>query len=283
MIIVELNGGLGNQMFQYALYLQIKESGREVKIDNRSQYGSDAFRPFSLEAFDIEKNYAKRDEIIQYTDEKTEIYHRIRRKLLGKKQHIFYEADEKYIGEVFQQREGVIVGFWQNEEYFRGVKDKIWILYNKDRELDPVNAGILEKIKNTNSISMHIRRGDYTWSDVSAIFGGICTKEYYTKAMMYFRSKYTDTYFYIFTNDPEWAKQNYAGENCFVVDCNGEERGYLDLYLMTFCKHHIIANSSFSWWGAWLGRYQNKEIIAPRKWNNKREDTGIFCEGWIRI
>lgn len=283
MIIVELNGGLGNQMFQYALYLQLKKNGRNVKIDKSSRYEPDAYRHFGLEAFDIEKNYAALNEISQYTDESSEFSHRLRRKLLGKKEKIFNEADEKFLGEIFEQREGIVTGFWQSEQYFKGVKEQIWMLYNKERVLDSTNYEILKDIKNTNSVSVHIRRGDYTWNDIFAVFGGICTAEYYEKAISYFRSKYKDSKFYIFTNEPEWARQNYGEDDCLTVGCNGEEKGYLDLYLMSFCKHHIIANSSFSWWGAWLGRNKDKEVVAPNKWNNKKNDTKIFCEGWIRI
>lgn len=283
MIIVEFNGGLGNQMFQYALYLQLKEGGRAVKIDNRSRYGTDASRPFCLEVFDIDTNYAKQEEILQYKDEKTEIFSRIRRKIFGKKETIFRETDEKYLGEVFEQGEGIITGFWQSERYFKGVKKQIWMLYNKERVLDTTNIEILRQIKGSNSISVHIRRGDYTWNDVSAIFGGICTAEYYKKAMSFFRSKYMDSKFYIFTNDPEWARQNYTENDCYIVDNNHEDQGYLDLYLMSFCQHHIIANSSFSWWGAWLGRNKEKQVIAPHRWTNIKDDNKIFCEGWMRI
>lgn len=283
MIIVEFNGGLGNQMFQYALYLQLKEGGRAVKIDNSSRYGTDAFRPFCLEVFDIETNYAVQEEISQYKDERTGYFNRARRKIFGKKEIIFREADEKYFGEVLEQKEGIITGFWQSEKYFKGVKEQIRMLYNKERELDPVNREMLRKIKASNSISVHIRRGDYTWSDVSAIFGGICTPDYYKKAMSYFRSRYTDSKFYIFTNDPEWARQNYTEDDCCIVDSNNEGQGHLDLYLMSFCKHHIIANSSFSWWGAWLGRNKEKQVIVPQRWTNIKENNQIFCEGWIRI
>ncbi len=283
MIIVEFNGGLGNQMFQYALYLQLKECGRSVKIDKSSRYGTGASRPFCLEVFDIEKDYAVQEELSQYKDEKTGYVNQVRRKIFGKKETIFREVDEKYLGEVLEQKEGIITGFWQSEEYFKGVKEQVRMLYNKERVLDPANREILRRIKFSNSISMHIRRGDYTWSDVSAIFGGICTADYYKKAMSYFRSEYTDSKFYIFTNDPEWARQNYTEEDCCIVDSNHEEQGYLDLYLMSFCKHHIIANSSFSWWGAWLGRNKEKQVIAPQRWTNSKEDNRIFCEGWIRI
>ena len=140
--------------------------------------------------------------------------------------------------------------------------------------------------KNKTAVSVHIRRGDYL--DNNEVYGGICTEEYYKKAIAVMKEKFADALFFVFSNEPEWVKEwlncTYKGEDRFVViEGTDEDTGYLDMFLMSRCKHHIIANSSFSWWGAWLNPDKNKKLIAPAKWFNNQNMRDIYTKEMIRI
>lgn len=115
------------------------------------------------------------------------------------------------------------------------------------------------------------------------VYGGICTDSYYERAVSMVKEKVPDARFFIFTNDPVWVKAHMTGEEFVVVDCNDESAGYLDMLLMSRCKHHIIANSSFSWWGAWLNSHPDKIVIAPSKWLNGRDCSDIYTAGMLAI
>lgn len=115
------------------------------------------------------------------------------------------------------------------------------------------------------------------------IRGDICTETYYKKAIKYFEDKYKDVIFFVFSNDIEWVKENFCAKNMVIADVNDEMNGMSDMYLMTQCKHNIIANSSFSWWGAWLNQNEGQEVIAPNKWLNTMEMKDICCERWKKL
>ena len=142
------------------------------------------------------------------------------------------------------------------------------------------------RIEKTTAVSVHIRRGDYLENDV--VYGGICTDTYYRKAIAAMKEKFPDAVFFVFSNEPEWAKNwiadNYENKDDFVIiEGTTEDTGYLDLFLMSLCSHYIIANSSFSWWGAWLNPDKGKVVIAPSKWINTIDMRDIYTEGMIKI
>ena len=170
-----------------------------------------------------------------------------------------------------------LVGCWQSEKYFYDVKHQVKEAFQfKTVELSQKMKEYEEKIRGTNSVSIHIRRGDYL--EVSEVYGGICTEEYYRKAMEQMESWFPDCHFFVFTNDPAWVKENYKKDNLTLVEGNDEDAGYLDLYLMTKCKHYILANSSFSWWGSYLGTCPGKKVIAPSRWNRDKDFRDIYTE-----
>lgn len=138
---------------------------------------------------------------------------------------------------------------------------------------------MLDEIEKSNSVAMHIRRGDYL--ELSDTYGGICTEKYYVNAIKQFEDM--DCKFYIFSNDYEYAKVHYSGDR-FVIVKPFEQfpEANMDLVLMSKCKHNIIANSTFSWWAAWLNSNRSKIVIAPEKWINK-PTKDIHCSGWIKI
>ena len=138
---------------------------------------------------------------------------------------------------------------------------------------------------NYNTVSVHIRRGDYLLPENQALFGNICTYEYYEKAIRYMRENVPNIRFVFFTNDSEWVKENFNMSDGFFANDYYEQEmpDYYDMYMMSQCKHHIIANSTFSWWGAYLGKNKDKIVIAPSKWMNGKETRDIYQSDWIKL
>lgn len=126
-----------------------------------------------------------------------------------------------------------------------------------------------------NSVSVHIRRGDYLLRKHSKIHG-LCSLEYYLQAIQFIKSKSKDPVFYFFSDDIPWARENFCNPSYKFVDCNSGSNSCLDLYLMSQCKHNIIANSTFSWWGAWLNRNKEKIVVAPSVWFNDQKKKHVI-------
>ena len=287
MIILQLSGGLGNQMFEYALYLSLRAKGKHVKIDDVSDYRTPDRRPVQLSVFDADYERASEDEVIRYTDSSLSPLSRIRRKLTGRKSLLYRERDMEYDETVFERDPVYLTGFFQSEKYFADVKEEVRrrLTFSErvKEELLESYREILTRIEDGPSVSVHVRRGDYLHASHNGMYEGICTLDYYRKAMAKIREKEPEAVFFLFSNDMEWTKAHLAGPDCVPVEGGSEEKGYLDLYLMSLCRHNIIANSSFSWWGAWLNGNPEKQVIAPARWINGRECRDIYTEGMIRI
>ena len=280
MIIIQMSGGLGNQMFQYALYLKLKKLGREVKFDSTSSYIRDNARPIQLAVFNIQYPEATKEELIEMTDSSMLLKDRIRRKLKGRKSKEYREEGFGYDPVVLTQDPAYLVGTFQSELYFQDMKEQIREAFRFDQSvMQQETLAMKDTIKSTTSVSIHVRRGDYL--NAEEVYGEICTDAYYDGAIKYMLEKYPDATFYLFTNDLTWADffvnaRPFA--NIVVVKDNTEYTGYLDMYLMKHCKHNIIANSSFSWWAAWLNSHQEKTVIAPAKWLNSAECKDIYTD-----
>ena len=278
MIIVNVNSQLGNQMFQYAIYRKLQLQGKEVKAD--LHYYLAHPEHFQLPIFGIELKAATEKECQIERDEYRTFMDRLRRKIFGKRQNIVSEitsASYDFNPRVFQLKRGYIDGYWQSEKYFEDIEDELRKTFTFPALNDAQNENIVQKIKSTTSISIHVRRGDY--------LGGfpIMGMDYYTPAMQYFIEKYPQAHFYVFSNDMDWCKKNLLGDNIDFVDWNMGDKSFIDMYLMSQCQHHIIANSSFSWWAAWLNTNPQKEVIAPRTWFFHAATPDIHCKGWIAM
>ena len=287
MVIVQLSGGLGNQMFEYALYLRLKAEGRQVKIDDSTCYGHEGERPLQLgRVFGVTYDRASEEEIRRMTDSFPDPVSRIRRKLLGRKNLSYREADVNFDPEVLKKEPVLLEGCFQSERYFAPVADQVREAYRfrKERLHLTEQAEVLaERISDSPAVSVHVRRGDYLDASHGGMYTGICTEGYYQKAMDRIRKSVPDAVFYVFSNDTDWAKAHFVGKDCVVAEGGTEDTGYQDMYLMSLCQHHIIANSSFSWWGAWLGRNPGKKVIAPDRWLNGTECRDIYTENMIRL
>lgn len=293
MVIIRLSGGIGNQMFQYALYLKLVSLGKEVRFDDVSEYARDNARPIMLWVFGLDYPRASEAEMIAMTDSSMKPADRVRRKLFGRRSLEYHEASVDYDEEVLARDEAYLCGCFQSERYFKDIEGAVREAFQFRRAEAPKGlekriAEYEREIEGGCAVSIHIRRGDYL--DAEEVYGGICTDAYYDRAIEYMLERFPDTRFYVFTNDTFWAekwceaKQAQNGSLRFtVIKGTDEATGYIDLMLMSRCRHHIIANSSFSWWGAWLNASPDKCVVAPVKWLNTQECHDIYTPDMIRI
>ena len=179
-----------------------------------------------------------------------------------------------------------LLGYWQSERYFVDRAQTIRANFTFRHPLSDRNSDLARKINAVNSVSLHIRRGDYVTNPQIAISHGVCPQSYYKAAIEYIREHVDGPHFFVFSDDPDWVKAELSLQGRFcLVDHNRGAESYNDMRLMSMCRHHIIANSTFSWWGAWLNPSPTKIVIAPRLWfNNHAADArDLFPEGWITL
>jgi hypothetical protein len=178
-------------------------------------------------------------------------------------------------------------GFWQTEKYFKEIENELRKEFTIVKPLSDYSRSISDNIKNTNAISLHVRRTDYVTHSATNEFHGICSPQYYKDAIDYVVNKVESPHFFIFSDDYDWVTENFKNLKYPVNFIkNGPEKNHEDLTLMSECKHHIIANSSFSWWGAWLNPKKEKIVIGPKQWfkNSPKANTvDLFPTGWIRL
>ena len=291
MIIVKIFSGLGNQMFQYAFARSLSlKTGIPFKMDISAL--PDKFgRTYLLDKFDINAVIADRREIRHLSEPRFSFLKRIFAKISGaerprpktyKKERRDYVYDE---GMLLLEEDAYYDGYWQNQKYFTDHRDIIKRDLAFKEQPDARNFAILKEIQDANSVSVHVRRGDYLASAPSARTHGICSPDYYQKAAEMIASKIKDPVFYIFSDEPEWVRKEFdIKHRCIIVD-NNTDRPQEDLRLMSACKHNIIANSTFSWWAAWLNMNPSKIVVAPQKWvvKDNVDASDIVLAGWIKI
>lgn len=183
-----------------------------------------------------------------------------------------------------QQTDTLFYGYWQCEDFFKNFKNEIIKSFSFDTSLlSNETLRFKAKIEASNSISIHIRRGDYLTEKNIKMYGGICNSQYYNRAVHKMIKEVENPTFFVFSNDMEWVKKNLDIPNSIYVNCNSGSDSWQDLYLMTCCKHNIIANSSFSWWGAWLNQNENKVVISPSRFMNIGDNRDLIPSSWIKI
>ncbi|CAN5411486.1 alpha-1,2-fucosyltransferase [soil metagenome] len=291
-VMVRLKGGLGNQMFQYAagkslavrLGVPLKLDTSFLEIKNVDQ--GYTLRNFELDVFNIDATVATKTEVSHC---RKPLNYNIISKYFSffSKTDIFPESQATYQPEFEKLHAPVYLeGYWQTEKYFLSIASRL-----KEKDFTPLaeissrNALLLNEINSCNCVSIHVRRGDYVNNPSTNKFHGICSELYYEQAAKIINKKTKIDHFYIFSDEPEWAKENIklSLPATFVSHNIGRE-SHWDLFLMRNCKHNIIANSSFSWWGAWLNKNPNKIILTPEKWFNDEtaNNNEIVPEGWIK-
>jgi len=299
MVIIQLAGGLGNQMFQYALYLQLKNQGREVKIDDVSGFAEDRQRAPALAPFGVTYERPTAEELRRMLDSSPMPWHRMRRRLFGRHKKAYFEEGKLFVPEVLTWDDIYLEGYWQSQKYFREVEDKVRAAYDRDRlaaylwrERHCSVGQYLDMIDNTCSVSVHVRRGDYLTPENQALFGGICTDAYYIEGIRQMRERYPDCRFFLFSNDRGWREEERWGEKDItriLLPENSEAAGYnrvidyAEFLLMSRCRHHILANSSFSWWASYLNPNPGKTVFAPDRWLNGTDCRDFYREDMLKI
>jgi hypothetical protein len=285
MKIVKFLGGLGNQMFQYAFYKALKHKFNAVKADTSGFNNYHLHNGLELEEiFPIKLAIVSASVAKLYNPDFNEWHNRKLRRILGLKGAYYQEQQEFFFDtDIFKDvKKKYYWGYWQNPLYFSDVEDELRKDFTFRKSLDSTNEERLIQMRTHESIAVHIRRGDYIGHE---LLGNICDLNYYQQAINYIKEHVLQPIFYFFSDDIEWCKSNFNNIEAVFIDGNTGVNNCIDMQLMSNCKHQIIANSSFSWWGAWLNTNQNKIVIAPKKWiNNKNENAvGILPSKWIKI
>jgi hypothetical protein len=258
---VKIKGGLGNQMFQYAHGRNLIIANRESVIFDTSFFNfkkTDIDRPFLLHNFNLD-NSSK-----------------------------FERTENGFFNKCYMKIASIITGnygFYQSEKYFKPIES---IIRKEFTLKEPLSTTFIEYegkiLEAQNSVSLHVRRGDYVLDAKTNKYHGVCDLTYYQDAIKYINEKIESPSFFVFSDDIEWLKNNLKINDIIFVS-NPEVKEYEDLILMSKCKNHIIANSTFSWWGAWLNQNPDKIVIAPKQWTTKKtsDELDILPKEWIQM
>lgn len=295
MIIVNLIGGLGNQMFQYACARALSiELGMPLKV-TIDMFGSYTIHngPELEHVFFLKLDVAQPAELRRMIGE-LRVSPMVRRILAIKLfaplrgNHFIVEPRFGYLEDLLDRTcaGGYLQGYWQSERYFL----KHFAAIRRDfifrQPLSRKNAELADAILNNIAVSIHVRRGDYVNNAKTFAVHGVCKPEYYFNAIEVLRHHVPHVRLFAFSDDPQWVadmlKPRYP--NLVIVDHNRAKDSYNDMRLMSLCRHHIIANSAFSWWGAWLNPNPARIVIAPRNWFANGEDSASLVPNtWIRL
>lgn len=284
MLISQLTGGLGNQMFQYAAAkAQALRLGVDLYLDKThfltTPLGKKNLRQYELSHFNIDEKFIKPN------------FHWAKKYLNTSKVYTgfdtFREAHVHVHPDFYDIKDNTYIeGVFQSEQYFKDFEEEIRKRFTFKTQPAGENLTLLKKIETVNAVSIHVRRGDYISNPETQKIHGVCDLDYYRRAIELIGDKVESPYFFLFSDEPEWVQQNLVLKHPFeVINHNSGENSFEDMRLMSTCKHHIIANSSFSWWGAWLNSNKSKVVIAPKEWfADKQHDTSdIIPENWLKV
>ena len=266
MITVSISGGLGNQMFQYAF-------GRAKAIKNNTEF-------VIVMSFDA-KNTAERHFLLDNFNIKSKTVDSV-----SIKNRLFkiVEPHPPFSQKIYDIPKGYFVGNWQSEKYFKGYEKEIRSDFVLKKELSTKAKEIKNLIEKNNSVSIHVRRGDYASDEKVQKKHGLCSPEYYAKAISFVSEKINSPQFFVFSDDIAWVKENLSLPSSAVFVSGNGLSECEEMILMSQCKNNIIANSTFSWWGAWLNDNKNKIVIAPEKWFSTQNDTTyLIPSNWIQM
>jgi hypothetical protein len=265
MIIVRLRGGLGNQLFQYAAAKALADHHHtELKLDLYT-YTRHRYRKFELSRFNVDAPEASRSEVHRFTGSNPLVRYLNKRENYMRCPKVFAQPHYHFYQDFFSLPADLYLsGYWQSEKYFHPAAAVIRSQYAPKAPLDERTRAMQQKMRSENSVAIHVRRGDYTSAATYSSFFGTLSKEYYDNAFARMKEHLADPVFYIFSDDPAWCRQHFAGIE--VIDFNKGDDAFKDMLLMSSCRNNIIANSTFSWWGAWLNSNPDKKVIAPRQW-----------------
>lgn len=278
MRLIKMIGGLGNQMFIYAFYLQMRKRfpGTRIDLSDMRHYhahnGYELDRVFGISdrEFCIAKPLKKVLEFLFF------------KVILERKQNLeTMEAFTKSYAYPFLY----FKGFYQSERFFKDVEDEVRQAFAFDLNKANVESQTLARQiqENPHAVSLHVRRGDYMEPKFYKRYGTVCSQAYFQRAVEMMLAQVPQAHFYIFSDDVEWVQQNLRLPRATVVSCNRGADSWQDMMLMSLCRHNIICNSTFSWWGAWLNANPEKRVIAPSRWLADVDMPYIIPETWIKV
>ena len=294
MIIVKIMGGLGNQMFQYAVARRMAAKANTQLLMDVTGYEhmaeGDTPRQYELDVYAITGTVATPEQLakVQPPEATRSITDKVLRRLgMGKVWEIG-EGDPVLNGHVMAApNNSYLTGWWQNEKYFEDIRSIILDEFTPKAAPSDTNQKYLDEINKSEAVAIHVRRGDYVTNQSANVFHGLAPIDYYKQSIEYMRGKLKSPRFFVFSDDIAWCKENLPlGKDAVFVEGNGGKQAYEDIRLQQACKHNIIANSSFSWWGAWLNENEQKIVIAPKVWfqdPDANSKTQIVPERWVRI
>lgn len=264
MITVELFGGMCNQIFQYAYGEELRDRGNRVQYFKRGLFEDgnerhDRGRPqYGLNGFDLVVPFGP------------PVGNRVSR----------FEMPFEPSMLTLDDRDKTLCGHWQSEKYFPTAADFLRSRLSLPLNMPPSTLELGERLRNENSIAVHVRRGDYTIPE-NVVYHGLCSLQYYKQAREYINERTLETKGYVFSDDPDWCRANFP---CCEVVSTGSR--FQDFYLISQCRHAIIANSTFSWWAAWVGDNQpNRIVVAPKTWfiTPNLDARDLVPERWVKL
>ena len=299
MVIIQVAGGLGNQLQQYALYRKFVRLGVEARLDlswfdkvhtaeKEWTRGKDIIPVVTRR--ELELRYFDRLVFETCTKEEKEtligadnILGKLRRKLMPFTIHKFEES-KMYHPELLEFEDMYLTGYFACEKYYADILYDLREKIQFPPSSNPLNREMADRMRNKNSVSVHVRRGDYLNPENVTMFGNICTDAYYQNAIDFVKRVIPDAHFYFFSDDVSYVKKRFPGDDYTIVDINHGRDSFYDMWLMSNCKHNICANSTFSFWGARLNPNENKIMIRPTIQKNSqvfvKEEMEDLWQGW---
>ena len=277
MITVFFQGGLGNQMFQYAAGRAVAHKLETDLLFDTSWYHYPVKRKFMLGAFGMPGEVVKSPlSFVSNLLFKKPLF-----ELMGGRP-VYREKEYAYNPELFDVTDGTtLIGVFQTEKYFKPIRNILLKDFSMDHlSLSEGGGRLLRNIRTSESVAVHVRRGDYLQYPKF----NVCTETYYRAGVDYMKNELGDPHFYVFSDDIEWCRKIFNGSAFTFCDEASIDDPLVDMKLMSSCSHHILSNSSFSWWGAWLGTDVQQKVVIPEIWLNCDDDwSDIPCEGWTRL
>ena len=282
MIVIKSFGGLGNQMFQYVFYRYLLLDNDDTYFDTSDFYIHNHHYGFELtKVFDLDFKKISNKELRTIRFDNSTFFYRLLYKIFNidiiKKTEFVEVLGTTFINRAKYKKDIYFKGYWQNKKYLEQFDKDIFIFKNN---LVGKNLEMINKYKDKETVSIHIRACDYI---NNSTLGKVCDREYYSKAIDIIEKRVNNCTFIVFSDDIEYAKSIMSGKKVEYVDWNKDEDSYKDMQLMSCCKHNIIANSTFSWWAAWINTNKNKIVIMPSIWNKTESYNPLIVDGWITI
>lgn len=287
-VSVRLVGGLGNQMFQYAAARAVAIRNQAPLVLDLSWFGTDPDRQYALSPFNIEASLREPRDVPRG---KPGVVARVLRRFkLGVRAadgSVFVEKSFRFDSSIETLVAPVALdGYFQSERYFAHEAEQIARDFSLRDCAHGATAEMLDRIVTEESICIHIRRGDYVTNSAANAYHGTCGMAYYSAGIELAREGFERPHCFVFSDDPAWVKDNFRSDvPITVVDIHGTDQAHEDLRLMSACRRFVIANSSLSWWAAWLGAAQDKRVIAPKRWfsGGDNDTSDLIPVGWTRI